>query len=363
MTHGSYLAETDTDPMVRSLESRALVRWGSRTVFRWACLCGVAAAVALPASSSAGSAGPVRVGSPPAIARAAKAVGALPAGVRMHLTVVLKPRDPAALASFARAVSTPGSSVYRDYLTPAQFAGRFGATPDQVKAVRASLIAHGLNPGALSPNGLSIPVIASASQTEHAFSLTMRRMVLPDGRRATLASAAPALDAKIAPEVQAVLGLSSTNALHPQYARRAILGGKRPASLRGSARHVATGGPQPCSQASSAASAQGAYTADQIASAYGFSSMYQAGDQGQGETIAVYELEPNDPNDIAAYQSCYGTHAAVSYVPVDGGAGTGQGSGEAALDIENAIGLAPRANILVYQGPNANQSVPGSGPF
>jgi len=88
----------------------------------------------------------------------------------------------------------------------------------------------------------------------------------------------------------------------------------------------ATGGPQPCSQASSAASQQGAYTADQIAGAYGFSSLYQSGDQGQGQTIAVYELEPNDPNDIAAYQSCYGTHASVSYVPVDGGGGAGAGS-------------------------------------
>jgi hypothetical protein len=126
---------------------------------------------------------------------------------------------------------------------------------------------------------------------------------------------------------------------------------------------VATGGPQPCSAASSTASSQGAYTADQIASAYRFSSLYQAGDQGQGQTIALYELESNDPNDIAAYQSCYGTRASVSYVPVDGGAGSGQGSGEAALDIENAIGLAPKANYLVYQGPNSNSSTPGSGPY
>ena len=295
---------------------------------RWACLCGVAAAaVALPASSSAGASAPVRVGSAPAIARAAKVAGALPGAVRLHLTVVLKPRDPAALAAFARAVSTPGSGVFRDYLTPAQFADRFGATPADVAAVKASLIAHGLTPGDVSANRLSIPVTASAAQTEHAFSLTMRRMILPDGRRATLASAAPALAPSIAPEVQAVLGLSSTNTFHPQYARRAIPGGTRHASLTGSARHVATGGPEPCSPASSAASAQGAYTADQIASAYGFSSMYHAGDQGQGQTVAIYELESNDPNDIAAYQSCYGTHASVSDVPVDGGAGTGAGVG------------------------------------
>ncbi|MGZ4349567.1 MAG: putative Ig domain-containing protein, partial [Solirubrobacteraceae bacterium] len=127
--------------------------------------------------------------------------------------------------------------------------------------------------------------------------------------------------------------------------------------------HVATGGPQPCGAASAAAPGQSAYTADQIASAYGFSGLYGGGDSGAGITVAVYELESNDPSDIAAYQSCYGTHATVSYVPVDEGAGTGPGSGEAALDIENVIGLAPNVNVLVYQGPNSNSGAPGSGPY
>ena len=79
--------------------------------------------------------------------------------------------------------------------------------------------------------------------------------------------------------------------------------------------------------------------------------------------IALYELEPNDPADIAAFQACYGTHTPVSYVSVDGGAGRGAGGGEAALDIENTIGLAPGATVLVYQGPNSNSGAPGSGPY
>ena len=340
------------------------MRWGTRTVYRWASVCGgLIAAVVLPASSSAGSPPAVRVGSPPHIARDARIVGAVAASAPLHLTVVLKPRDPAALASYAEAVSTPGSNVFHDYLTPSQFANRFGATPAKARAVQSSLRAHGLKAGAVSANRLSIPVTATAGQAERALSLRMQRMSLPGGRSATVASAAPALDPSIAGDVQAVLGLSSTNHFHPQYARRAILRGSSRTRLTHSARHTATDGPQPCSAASSSASQQGAYTADQIASAYGFSSLYRAGDQGQGQTIAVYELEPNDPNDIAAYQSCYGTHANVAYVHVDGGAGDGQGSGEAALDIENAIGLAPQANFLVYQGANSNSSAPGSGPY
>src|SRR5205814_793269 len=127
--------------------------------------------------------------------------------------------------------------------------------------------------------------------------------------------------------------------------------------------HVITGGPQPCQSAQSVASAHSAHTADQIASAYDFSPLYDAGNRGIGVTVAIYELEPNSPTDIDAYQSCYGTHASVSYVPVDGGAGTGPGSGEAALDIEDLIGLAPGANVIVYQGPNSSSGGPGSGPY
>ena len=115
-----------------------------------------------------------------------------------------------------------------------------------------------------------------------------------------------------------------------------------------------TGGPQPCSTAVTDAPDNDAYTADQIASAYNFSSLYGAGDEGAGITVALFELEPNLTSDIAAYQTCYGTSATVNYIKEDGGAGTGAGEGEAALDIEDIIGLAPKATIDVYQAPNSD---------
>lgn len=48
--------------------------------------------------------------------------------------------------------------------------------------------------------------------------------------------------------------------------------------------------------------------------------------------------------------------APVSYIKVDGGAGSGTGSGEAALDIEDVIGLAPGVSIDVYQEPNGGST-------
>jgi len=299
----------------------------------------------------------VRVGPAPPLASAA-AAGAMSASVRMHVTVVLRPRNPAALAAYARAVSTPGSAVYHAYLTPAQFAARFGAPPARVRAVERSLRAHGLAVGRPAADGLSLPVSATAGVLERAFAVSLRRVALRGGRRAVVASAAPALDAAISPYVQAVIGLSSLSAPRPLLARAAAASARRRPRA-----HLAVAGPSACPAAIGAAASQGAYTADQIARAYGFDQLYAAGGQGQGVTVALYELESYDPGDIRAYQACYGTSAAVTNVAVDGGAGSGPGSGEAALDLEQAIGLAPRASFLVYEGPNSGSDAPGSGPY
>lgn len=311
-----------------------------------------AGALAAPGPAVARSA-QVRVGALPPMAWTARTVGALAASEPLRVTIALKPRDPAALAAYARQVSSPGSSIYHHYLTPAQFAARFGASTAQVRNVRASMRSHGLTPGPATANRLAVPVTGSAGAVERAFGVLLRRAQLAGGRRAVIASAPPALDHSIVGEVQAVIGLTSVSSPRPLMAR---------SSTARLPRAAADESP-PCSAATATAAAEGAYTADQIASAYGFDGLFASGGEGQGQTIAIYELEPFDQSDIAAYQSCYGTGASVTPVAVDGGAGSGSGSGEAALDIEQAIGLAPEAKILVYEGPNSSNNSPGSGPY
>jgi subtilase family serine protease len=321
----------------------------------------VACAV-LAAASTAAAATPslLRLGRAPALPLGSELLGVLPLATTMHVTVVLKPRDPAALAQFARSVSTVSSPDYRHFLTPAAFARRFGASAATLTAVENSLRASGLTPGAVAANRLSVAVTATAGALSRAFDVALSRIREPGGLVAVVNSLAPAVAATIAPAVQAVVGLDDLGALHPldlRPTRTTAHDGARAEP------HVVTGGPQPCAAASGAAPGQDAYTADEIASAYDFSGLYTAGDEGQGTTIGIYELEPDDTNDIAAFQTCYGTSTPVSYVAVDGGAGGGAGSGEAALDIEQVIGLAPKANVIVYQGPNSDSNGPGAGPY
>jgi subtilase family serine protease len=315
-------------------------------------------AVTLAAASPAAAA--VRLGAAPAAPAGSRSVGPLAASTALHVTVTLQPQDPAGLAAFASEVSTPGSPLYRDYITPAEFAQRFGATPDEVQAVESSLRAHGLNPGSVSPNSLSIPVTATAGDLSQAFSTSFSRIALSGGRTAIVNQQAPSLDAVIASDVQTVLGLDTLTAAKPLLVRAHAASAPTP-QVRP---HVVTGGPQPCPLATQTAASQGGLTDDQIASAYGMSRLYQSGgaggapDEGAGQTVAILELEPYDQQDIANYKTCYGVNALVGNVLVDGGAGSGPGSGEAALDIENVIGLAPQAKIAVYEGPNQ-----GAGPY
>lgn len=318
-------------------------------------------------SSPAGAAQlpPERIGQAPLVRLDAVAVGPLAAATAMHADVLLLPRSPAALSSYATAVSTPGDPLYRHYLRRGQFAGRFGPTPAAIAAVSASLRSKGLLVGRLPSDHLSIPVSGTASSFSKAFSIGFERYRLPSGRIAFANTKAPLFPGSAARYVQAVIGLDSLYLqqrldLRPAsaHATAAHATAASPHGTAAASPHVVTGGPQPCAAAVSAGPDNDAYTADQLASAYRFSSLYGAGDEGAGVTVAIFELEPNLTSDISSYQACYGTSASVNYIEVDGGAGTGAGEGEAALDIEDVIGLAPKATIDVYQGPNG-----GMGPY
>jgi subtilase family serine protease len=296
------------------------------------------------AVSAASAAAPhaVRVGPRPPVPAGSSVLGALTPTTPIDTTVVLKPRDPAALEAYATAVSTPGSALYHHYLSVSEFRQRFGPSDSQIAAVSASLRRHGLTAGGVTGNGLAIPVRANAGGLSRAFAVSLRRLKLRTGRTAFAPDQAPQVDASVAGLVQSVIGLDDVAVPHPLAVRTA-----RPRAR--AAPHVVTGGPQPCG----AASGSGVYTADELASAYRFSGLYGTGDQGAGQRVAIVELEPNNPSDIATYQACYGTGTSVSYFNVDGGAGAGAGSGEAAIDIEDVLGLAPQAAIDVYRAPNS----------
>lgn len=335
---------------------RMLCRAGISLVALSGCLIAIAPASAIAAQSQ------VQVGAAPVLPPGARVTGSLSADRQLQLTVMLEPRDPVALEDFATAVATPGSPSYKQYLSVEQFAQRFGATPAQVSTVQAALRSEGLEVGAAAANDLTLPVSGTAAQVEQALSVSLAKVETSSGRTAYVNQQAASVPSSAAPYVQGVVGLEDLAPDQPQGAPVQAGGSANPFALSSPSAQVVTGGPQPCPEAAAhQAIAEGThgpfigYTADQIASVYQFSGLYGAGDFGSGQTIAVFEQEPYSPTDIATYQACYRTAASVSNVEVAGGPGAFQGKsgegGESELDIEQIIGLAPAASILVYQGP------------
>jgi len=304
------------------------------------------------------AAGSFAVGAAPALAAGDVALGALAASTPLSLSVTLAPRDPAGLAALATAVSTPGTPSYHRYLSVAQFAARFGAAPSTVAAVRASLRAQGLTPGALAADGLALSVASDAGSAARAFGVGLHRFRDAGGRTVFANDAAPRLPAALRGAVTGVLGLDDL----PAAAPTSLLTSPRGQAPRRSTLAPATSGvPTPCSQASTAGTTHGAYTIDRIAHAYGIDGLWNAGDLGAGQTVALFELETYTSADVGAYQSCFGTSATVNTITVGAGPGSSQGETdpglESELDIENVIGLAPASTIDVYQGQNSYSGI------
>ncbi len=322
---------------------------------------GTAPAGASAAAGGATATGPRTplTGSVAPIAEGTEVLGPAAPGDRVTVDVVLRPRDPAALAAFAREVATPSSPRYRHYLPAGQLGAAFGPTAATVDATRAWLASTGLTPGTTSSDGLVIPVSGTVAGLESAFAVPLVRARLADGRTARLATGEPSVPEGLAPSLQGVLGLSDAARARPQLTGSAPLGG--PATVppsgqvvgpRDAARSV---GPQPCAAIADHGTAR---TATDLASTYGLSTLYGAGRVGAGQTVGLFELEDFTPSDIATYQACYGTDVPVTTTLVDGGAGTALQHGEAALDIEVVAGLAPGASIHVYTGPNDGDQGP-----
>ncbi|MHB8718483.1 MAG: S53 family peptidase [Candidatus Dormibacteria bacterium] len=79
----------------------------------------------------------------PGIART-RSIGSPKPGVQLTIAVGLSDRDPAGEAALLSATETPGTPQYRHFLTPTEFAARFGPSAGQYHAVQAWLQAGGL---------------------------------------------------------------------------------------------------------------------------------------------------------------------------------------------------------------------------
>lgn len=320
-----------------------------------------ALAVAAPAAASSAAThtrspqltGLVTVVGAPGLPAGAHAAGAVASTNLVRAAVALRLPDQAAVTNFIDSTSNPGSANYHHYLGKGQFAKRFGPHASAISAVESQLRSDGLRVTGLSANHLLLSFSGTASKVESAFHTGLEQVRLASGQMGRATSSAARLPASISHYVQSVVGLDQlvheSNGLEHANAAHE----KRTPSAKVTT--TSNGGPVACADAT-AQQQTGALTDQQVANSYGLEPLYGADDLGAGQTIDIYELEPFSTSDISIFDKCYfgGTShtSQITVTPVDGGPGTGYGSGEAALDVEDVSAIAPDADIHVFSGPN-----------
>jgi pseudomonalisin len=137
----------------------------------------------------------------------AQLLGSAPAGQTLSLVIPLRPRDQAAEDAALKAMYTPGSASFHQFLTPAQFSAAYAPTAGTVDAVTGYLAAHGFTGVSVLSNQMVVTATATVAQATSAFHTAISSFRA--GALDFYANTAPALvPSSLSGAVQAVLGLN-----------------------------------------------------------------------------------------------------------------------------------------------------------
>ena len=268
----------------------------------------------------------------------------------LSLNVSLRLNHVAALRSYLQALYTPGSYLYHRYMRPADFAAAYGPTAQETSQVSAYLRGQGFRITRAVAGEQVLDFNGTVAQVEQAFGVQMNTYRARDGHVFFANNTPPRVPAMLSPFIQHISGLdNSVVRSHPPLPAHVIAGGntKNTVLSRTDARNVACPG-----------TGSQYYTPSQFASAYNFSSLYSAGYHGEGQRVALFELDSMNASDISAYQSCFDAHSPtrITTTQVDGGTGSpGVGGLEVELDAEVLLGMLPGlSNLTVYEAPNTD---------
>ncbi|WP_417554813.1 S53 family peptidase [Microbacterium sp.] len=312
---------------------------------------------------------PIPNSSPGWLTHAAK-VG--PATGNVRVRVYLAPNGGlTALQSFATAVSTPGSSQYRQFLTPAQYHARFDAGASTVSAVTGWLTGAGLK-ATVDPQHRYVDVSGGVGAANKAFGVTLNTY-RHDGQTVQAPSGAASTPASLSGAVIAVSGLDTTpQIVAPQTQKPAPPdAGFRNAPICGEWYGSATPANMPTPDKTVLPEFDGAslayspcgYTGPQLRAAY--EKGLTGGYDGSGVTVAITDAyaSPTIEQDANRYATDTGDKPFTagqfsqslpgSYTHVNSNASHNQCGmpgwyGEETLDVEAVHAMAPAANVRYY---------------
>ena len=289
---------------------------------------------ALMVPRAGADAGRVLNGHVPQAARELLPISDVPGENRLQLAIGLPLRDPAGLDAFLASVSDPASPNFRHYLTPEQFAERFGPTQDEYQAVINFSEASGLHVTATHVNRLIVDVSGSVTDVQRTFHIRLRTFRHPTENRTFFApDVDPEIDVPV--PISHIGGLTNYWIPKPQSRIRPLGMTELNATPR------AGSGPG------------GTFRGNDFRAAY----VPGVSLNGAGQIVGLLEFDGYNPNDITSYEQDSGIGSVpLENVFVNGYSGrAGSDNGEVCLDIEVAIAIAPGlAKVIVYEAPNAS---------
>jgi pro-kumamolisin-like protein/Big-like domain-containing protein len=282
-------------------------------------------------------------GTHPPMAKTENDAGELPSGTMLHGISVVLSRSAAQesdLEALLAAQQSLGSPEYHKWLSPDEFAARFGVADSDISAIRQWLEQQGLTFLGVSRSKNRIVVSGTTEQLRAAFGLALHDYTF-GGEKHYAPSSDVTVPAALAPLIESVANLSTFR--------------PRPRVKLGKPRRA---------QAKFTSSQSGSHflTPKDIATIYNLDPAYGAGYTGSDQAIAVVGQSSVVLSDIEHFQTAAGfskKDPTLVLVPNSGSATVVSGDeAESDLDLEYTSTIGRDATIyFVYVGNNPNYSV------
>jgi subtilase family serine protease len=262
-------------------------------------------------------------------------VGLIPGAQRLSLALSLPLRNEAQLDDLLQNLYDPESPSYHDYLSVEEFAARFGPTEADYAAIVDFVERNGLTVIDKSANRMVLDVEGPAASIEEAFHITLAVFQHPTQNRTFYApDREPSVDLDVS-----LLHISGLDNFSVPVAKNI--------SLSGTVGKVTGSGPG------------GSLLGSDVRTAY-----YGAGSlNGAGQSLGLFEYTGYEMSDIYSYFNNAGESLSV---PIENVSINGAMIGcppascndtEQALDIEQAISMAPGLSKLIVYVGKSNVSI------
>lgn len=274
------------------------------------------------------------------LALAANDRGEVPPSLPMQRMLLVLQHDAAteaALEELIVAQQDKSSPKFHAWLSPDEFGERFGVAKSDLQTIRTWLESHGFRVNRVTRGGMAIDFSGSAGQVKEAFHTAIHSYVA-EGKTHYANAADPQIPAAFSPVV------SGVSTLH-NFEKQPLLRVLGTATRIG---NTSTWQPNFTYDANGRIAPAHYLAPGDFAKIYGTASLYQAGTDGTGQSIAIVARSNISLSDMEIFRIAFGLPANNPQIILDGpdpGNLFGIEEGEADLDTEWSGAIAPKATI------------------